>query len=88
MIDVNDQPQITSIKNGLQDSDIRPRAWNDVHIIVRDNHFQLYINDKLASEFTEHLPNEKRLKRGLLQLQLHDPDMVVEFKDIRLKVLK
>ena len=88
VIDVNDQPQITSIKNGLQDSDIRPRAWNDVHIIVRDNHFQLYINDKLASEFTEHLPNEKRLKRGLLQLQLHDPDMVVEFKDIRLKVLK
>ncbi len=47
----------------------------------------LYINGKLASQFTEHLPSDKRLKRGMMQLQLHDPGMVVEFKNIVLKVL-
>ena len=46
------------------------------------------INDKLASEFTEHLPTEKRLHRGMIQLQVHDPGMIVQFKDIRLKILK
>ncbi|MAI72734.1 MAG: hypothetical protein CMM01_17745 [Rhodopirellula sp.] len=87
VIDVNDRPQISVIKNGLQSEDIRRGEWNHVHIIARDNHFLLYINGKLASEFTEHLPKEKRLKRGMLQLQLHDPDMVVEFKNIFLKIL-
>jgi len=87
VIDVNDQARITPIKDGLQDTDIHLGQWNKVHIIARDNHFMLYINGKLASEFTEHLPKNKRLKRGMLQLQLHDPGMVVEFKNIRLKVL-
>ena len=47
----------------------------------------LYIIGKVASEFTEHLPKNRRLKRGMLQLQLHDPGMVVEFKNLRLKIL-
>ena len=50
--------------------------------------FTRYINGKLSSEFTEHLPLAKRLKSGMIQLQLHDPGMVVEFKKIKLKVLK
>ena len=87
MIDADDIPTIKPIKNGLKSTDIRPGKWNDVHIIARGNNFRLYINDKLASEFTEHLPEDRRLKRGMIQLQLHDPDMVVQFKDIRLKLL-
>ncbi len=46
------------------------------------------INGKLASEFTENLPEAKRLTKGMIQLQLHDPGMIVEFKNIYLKVLK
>ena len=57
-------------------------------IIARGNHFQLIINGKLSSEFTEHLPENKRLKKGMIQLQLHDPGMVVEFRDIRLRIIK
>lgn len=87
VIDANDQARITPIKDGLQDTDIHRGKWNKVHIIARDNHFMLYINDKVASEFTEHLPKNRRLKRGMLQLQLHDPGMVVEFKNLRLKIL-
>ena len=77
-----DEPTITPVKNGLKGQ------WNDVHIIAKGNNFKLYINGKLSSEFTEHLPLAKRLKSGMIQLQLHDPGMVVEFKKIKLKVLK
>ena len=88
MIGKDDKPTITSVKNGLKVSDIKKGQWNDVHIIAKGNNFKLYINSKLSSEFTEHLPLAKRLKSGMIQLQLHDPGMVVEFKKIKLKVLK
>ena len=84
----NDQPTITPIKNALTAVDIRKGDWNHVHIIVEGNRFQLFINGKLSSEFTEHLPQTKRLQSGMIQLQLHDPDMIVQFRDLQLKVLK
>jgi hypothetical protein len=87
VIDENDKPIITAIEDALTANDVRKGDWNDVHIIARDNKFTFYLNGKLASEFTEHLPDEKRLKKGMIQLQLHDPGMIVEFKDLQLKVL-
>ena len=84
----NDQPAITPIKNALTAADIRKGDWNHVHIIVEGNRFQLFINGKLSSEFTEHLPQAKRLQSGMIQLQLHDPGMIVQFRDLQLKVLK
>ena len=84
----NDQPTITPIKNTLTAADIRKGDWNHVHIIVEGNRFQLFINGKLSSEFTEHLPQAKRLQSGMIQLQLHDPGMIVQFRDLHLKVLK
>ena len=84
----NDQPPITPIKNALTAADIRKGDWNHVHILVEGNRFQLFINGKLSSEFTEHLPQAKRLQSGMIQLQLHDPGMIVQFRDLQLKVLK
>ncbi len=86
-IDRQDKPTITPISDGLTTNDIRPGDWNDARIIARGNHFKFYINDKLASEFTEHLPAERRLLCGMLQLQIHDPKMIVQFKDLRVKRL-
>jgi len=86
VIDAQDQPNITPIEGGLTKKDIRKGDWNTVHVIARDNNFKLFINGKLASEFTEH--QEKRLDKGMIQFQLHDPGMIVHFKDIRLKILK
>ena len=84
----NDRPTITPIKNALTAVDIRKGDWNNVRIIVEGNRFQLFINGKLSSEFTEHLPQGKRLQSGMIQLQLHDPGMIVQFRDLELKVLK
>jgi hypothetical protein len=84
----DDKPTITPIADGLKLEDIKKNDWNTVHIIAKGNKFQLFINGKLSSKFTENLPEEKRLKKGMLQLQLHDPGMIVHFNDIQLKVLK
>jgi hypothetical protein len=87
VIDKNDKPTITQIEDGLKEEDIRKGEWNDVHLIARGNHFKFIINGKTSAEFTEHLPKEKRLHEGMIQLQLHNPKMLAEFKDLRLKTL-
>ena len=88
VIDENDKPAITPIEGALTAADIKKGDWNHVHIIARGNNFKLFINTKLSSEFTEHLPEVKRLKKGMIQFQLHDPGMIVHFKNLYLKVLK
>ena len=88
MIDADDKPAVTRIKGAVTKDDIKKGDWNTVHVIAKGNNFKFFINGKLASEFTEHLKKEKRLQSGMIQLQLHDPGMIVHFKDIRLKILK
>ncbi len=88
VIDQNDKPTVSKIEGAVTRDDITRGGWNTVHVIIKGNNFKFFINGKLASEFTEHLPMEKRLDKGMIQLQLHDPGMVVHFKDIRLKILK
>ena len=87
VINEKDEPTVTQLEGAVTLDDIHERGWNEVHIKVHDNHFWFSINGKPAAEFTEHLPQEKRLLSGEIQLQLHDPGMIVEFKDLRLKIL-
>jgi len=82
----DDSPTVTKIDGAITAEEINKGEWNSVHLIVRGNTFKFFINGKPASEFTEHLPAERRLDKGMLQLQLHDPGMVVEFKDIWIKM--
>ena len=88
VIDANDKPKKTAIEDGVTREDVKKGDWNTVHVIAKGNNFKFFINGKLSSEFTEHLPDEKRLHKGMIQLQLHDPGMIVHFKDIRLKILE
>ena len=87
VIDKNDKPSITPIENGLKEEDIKKGDWNAAHLIARGNQFKFIINGKTSAEFTEHLPKEKRLHAGMIQLQLHNPKMLAEFKDLHLKIL-
>jgi len=59
-----------------------------MQVIAKGNNFKFAINGKPSSEFTEHLPPERRLHQGMIQLQLHDPGMVVQYKNVRIKILK
>ena len=88
VIDEKDKPTLTQIEGAVTKDDINKNDWNTVHVVVKGNVFKFSINGKPSAEFTEHLPEEKRLKKGMIQFQLHDPGMIVHFKDIHLKVLK
>ncbi len=87
VIDANDKPSKSALNGAVTIDDIHKGGWNTVHIIARGNTFKFFINGKPASEFTEHLPPERRLDKGMILLQIHDPGMVVQFKDIRLKIV-
>lgn len=86
VIDKDDKSSVTKIEGAVTADDINKGDWNHVHVVVKGNSFKFSINGKPASEFIEHLPDDKRLHKGMIQLQLHDPGMTVEFKDLRLKV--
>lgn len=88
VIDENDKPTVTKIEGAVTVDDILKGDWNDVLVIAKGNNFKLFINGKLSSEFTEHLAPERRLDKGMIQLQLHDPGMIVHFKDLRIKILE
>ena len=88
VIDKDDKPTVTRIKGAVTLADIHKGGWNDVHIVVKGNRFAFSINGKPSSEFIEHLPAERRLHKGMIQLQLHDPGMIVHFKDVKIKILK
>ena len=87
VIGEDDSPTITPLKNAVTAKDINKGGWNQLHIIVKGNKFEFFLNGKPSAEFIEHLPKAKRLHSGMIQLQLHDPGMIVHFKDIRLKIL-
>ncbi len=66
---------------------IKANDWNDIHIIVRGNHMQHYINGVLMSEVTDEDP-EKRKMSGLLGFQVHvSKNMKVEYRKVFLKEL-
>jgi hypothetical protein len=87
VIDPNDKPTLTKIEGAVTVADIEKGGWSAVRVIAVGNRFSFFINGKLASEFTEHLPEGKCLKSGMIQFQLHDPGMIVHFKDVKLKTL-
>jgi hypothetical protein len=88
VIDVDDKPTVTKIDGAVTLDDIHKGGWNEVHVVVKGNNFKFSINGKPSAEFTEHLKPKKRLHKGMIQLQLHDPGMIVHFKDLKIKILK
>lgn len=66
---------------------IKKQDWNEYHIIAKGNHIIQKINGKVMCELTDE--DEKARKDGIIALQIHAGDpMKVQFKNIRLKVLK
>jgi hypothetical protein len=67
---------------------VKKGDWNEYVIIAKGNHLQQFVNGQLTVDVTDE-DEAKRALSGVLALQLHaGPPMTVQFKDIRLKVLK
>lgn len=68
-------------------SDTKVEKWNQVHLIVKDNHMQHYVNGVLISDVTD-LDVINRTKKGYIGVQVHvGPPMKVEYKNIKIKTL-
>jgi len=62
--------------------------WNEIHLIVKGNNMQHYINGILMSETTDNDASSSKLS-GLIGLQVHvSKEMKVAYKNIQLKIEK
>ncbi|MBT2161258.1 DUF1080 domain-containing protein [Zobellia sp. KMM 6746] len=66
---------------------IKSEDWNEVHLIIKGNRLQHYINGVLMSDVNDEDTINRKLK-GYLGVQVHvGPPMKVEYRNIRLKNL-
>jgi hypothetical protein len=69
-------------------SHIKTEDWNEIHLIIRGNRMQHYVNGILMSDVTDNDTANRKMK-GLLGVQVHvGPPMKVEYRNIRLKELQ
>jgi hypothetical protein len=65
---------------------IKAEEWNELHLIIKGNRLQHYVNGVLMSDVTDNDPINRKAQ-GRLGMQLHvGPPMRVEFKNILLKI--
>ncbi len=84
VINPDGSTQRTNIEDAVQVEDINRNDWNKVRVVAQGRHYQFFINGKLSSEFTDNAV-QGRQDKGAIALQVHDPRMRVEFRDLRLK---
>jgi len=66
-------------------SNIKSGDWNKVHIVVKGNRMQHFINGNLMSDVTDNDQINKR-NEGLLGVQVHvGPPMKIEYRNIMIK---
>ncbi|TBN02937.1 DUF1080 domain-containing protein [Hyunsoonleella flava] len=66
---------------------IKPKDWNTVHLIVKDNKMQHYVNDVLFSEVID-LDIVNSSIKGYIGVQVHvGPPMKIEYRNVKLKHL-
>ncbi len=75
-------------KAGEIEASIKKGDWNEYTIIAQGNHLQQFVNGKQTVDVTDD-DESKRAMSGVLALQMHVGEpFTVQFKDLRLKVLK
>ena len=73
---------IDSLKSHIKSGD-----WNEVHLVIKGNRLQHFVNGVLMSDVTDNDTANRKMK-GLLGVQVHvGPPMKVEYRNIRLKQL-
>lgn len=80
--------------NDVKEVHVEDGEWYTQHIIVKGNKVTVKVNDKTVMEYDEsndeNRPDNagaKKLDKGTFALQAHDPESVVYFRSIKVKVL-
>jgi len=64
---------------------IKNEDWNEIHLVVKGNRMQHYVNGVLMSDVTDNDTVNRKMS-GLLGVQVHvGPPMKVEYRNMRLK---
>ena len=88
VFDAEGQRRAMKLPEAQGEAWFRLEDWHEYHLVCIGPKITLRINDRLAAEVEDHDPRRRELQ-GILALQLHSGQpTVVQFKDIRLKILK
>ncbi len=78
----------------VKDTPAKDGEWYTQEIIVTGNNIKLILNGKTLVDYDEPVGQkafdesfERRLDKGTIALQAHDPDSLVYFKDLQIKRL-
>jgi hypothetical protein len=86
----NNAWQLRKVTGSLGSSDslkalIKYEDWNKIHLVVKGNRLQHYVNDILMSDVTDEDAINRKFK-GLLGVQVHvGPPMKVEYRNIEIR---
>lgn len=80
--------------NDVKEVHVKDGEWYTEHIIVKGDQVTVKINGKTVMEYKEsddkNRPDnagEKKIDKGTFALQAHDPESVIYYRNIRVKVL-
>lgn len=69
----------------VKEAPAKDNEWFTQHIIVDGNNITVKVDDKVINEYTA--GEDSRLSSGTFALQAHDPESIVHYKNIRVKIL-
>ena len=79
----------------MDNSPAQDNTWFTQHIIVKDNWIQVRVNGEVTTDYEEPenvlRPEDMRrrkLSSGTIALQGHDPESVVFYKNIMVKIIE
>jgi len=86
--DENGKATKEPIKEAAGEAWFKLEEWHEYHLICIGHRLTLKVDDRLAAEVIDNDPKQFDAQ-GILGLQLHSgPPTVVQFKDIRVKIIK
>jgi hypothetical protein len=80
--------------NDVKEVYVKDGEWYTEHIIVKGDQVTVKINGKTVMEYDEsedknrpENAGEKKIDRGTVALQAHDPESVIYYKSVKIKIL-
>lgn len=80
--------------NDVKETYVKDGEWYTTHIIVKGDHVTVKLNGQTVMEYIEsedknrpENAGEKRIDRGTFALQAHDPESVIYYRSVKVKVL-
>lgn len=80
--------------NDVRDVYVNDGEWYTYHIIVNEDKATVKINDKVVMEYDESEDSkrpanagDKKFSSGTIALQAHDPESVIFYKSVKIKIL-